>query len=105
MKCPAPIDEILAQLLLFGFIVIQTRSEDAQFCARVAYHLHNLPSILINYTPGRLHYYWNVERVQFISESKPDDLKAFEHWWNQLEPFVPAENKLEQPARKAKLVA
>ncbi len=105
MKCPAPIDEILAQILAFGFIVIQTRSDDAEFCARVAYHLHNLPSVLIKYSPGRLHYYWNVERAQFIRESQPDDLKAFQHFWNQLEPFVPAESGLEQTAQKIKLVA
>ncbi len=105
MKCPEEVQEILANILLFGFIAIQSRSHDADFCRRVAYHLHNLPSILIHYTPGRLHYYWHNERAGFLREATPQDVRVFQHWWDLLEPHIPAENSIEPPAPALQLAA
>ena len=40
----------------------------AELCGVESDHIHNLPDLLADYTPEKLHYYWNVERPEYIRQ-------------------------------------
>jgi hypothetical protein len=59
-------------------------------CAIEANHVHNLPRLLVDYDSKYLQYYWNVERIQFIRESKEagQSLQWFEEPWEELKQYI-----------------
>jgi hypothetical protein len=90
MQCPPEVAAILQEILHAGLLQIRATAwtGDAEQCAVQADHLHNLPSILLHYSPERLLYYWDAERPGFIAQSAPDAVRLFEPLWNQLQPHV-----------------
>jgi hypothetical protein len=36
-------------------------------------HIHNLPTLIENYSPELLRYYWDAERVSFMSNLSADE--------------------------------
>jgi len=87
MQCPPEIAEIVCEILRTGLLRIRSL-EDAERCALQADHLHNLPSLLANYKPELLDYYWHVERVGFVERATPEDAQGFEPLWNVLAKHV-----------------
>jgi hypothetical protein len=83
MQCPREIAEIVCKILRWGLLQIRCL-EDTARCRVEADHLHNLPGLLTNYSPEVLQYYWDVERVSFISRSKPDEIQGFDPLWRAL---------------------
>lgn len=91
MRCPSEIAEIVCEILRVGLLRI--RILDGADRARLeADHLHNLPSLLVNYKPELLDYYWQVERPCFMARGKPDDLQQFEPLWQALAQHTTAAN-------------
>ena len=88
MQCPPAIAEVLLRILHTGLLRVRWCGwqGDAEACAREADHLHNLPSLLSDYSPERLHYYWQVERPGFEDQSASD----FKPLWDRLEKLLPS---------------
>lgn len=93
MKCPPEIAEILLAILQTGLLRIRALawSDDSRRCAVEADHLHNLPSLLTNYSVDLLQYYWNVERTSFMSQNAEEEAPGFEPHWKRLESYVVGE--------------
>lgn len=53
-------------------------------CANEADHLHNLPSLLSNYSPGLLRDYWEVERPAYCNRGDGHP-EAFAPAWERLQ--------------------
>jgi hypothetical protein len=91
MNCPPEIGRLLLELLKLGTLRIRALgwSGDATRCAVEADHIHNLPSLLTDYSPEGLSYYWEAERTSFAEQSSPADLELFEPMWQELARHVP----------------
>lgn len=57
---------------------------DSARCAIEADHLHNLPSLLRDYSPARLNYYWEAERSRYMAQSTEADCALFKPLWDEL---------------------
>ena|SRR5437773_1235522 len=90
MNCPPEIAEILLAILRTGLLRIRALSwsNDSRRCAVEADHLHNLPSLLTDFSLDRLQYYWDAERVGYLSQSTKEEVVLFEPDWKRLECFV-----------------
>src|SRR5579859_2076558 len=97
MLCPPEITKILAEILRTGLLRIRALGweQNPDRCAVEADHLHNLPTLLTDYKPALLDFYWNSERPTFIQESSPEDISAFEPLWEML-----AEHVVSKPTEK-----
>jgi hypothetical protein len=93
MKCPVEIGSILSELIGVGLLQIRTAgwAGEANQCAMIADHLHNLPRLLEAFTHDGLEYYWEVERSQFRGPADEETLREFEPLWDRLEPYVLSE--------------
>jgi len=68
-------------------------SGDGELCAIEADHVHNLPALLLNFSPDLLSFYWNVERESFLRAANAHvarngasaEFGAFEPAWRVLE--------------------
>ncbi len=90
MKCPSEVAEVLREILGVGLLRIRSAGSagDAGRCAVEADHIHNLPSLLADYSIDRLRYYWEAERPTFISRCPTEGLPGFDLLWNRLAPLV-----------------
>jgi hypothetical protein len=90
MKCPAEIGGILSELIGVGLLQVRTAgwAGDANLCAAIADHLHNVPHLLDEFTQDGLEYYWEVERPQLRGSADEETLREFEPLWDRLEPYV-----------------
>lgn len=88
--CPYEIADVILRLLQTG--TVQARSAgwsgDAMLSAGEADHIHNLPDLLRRYSPRKLRYYWNTERMAYITRMGGQPM-VFEELWAELEPLVP----------------
>jgi hypothetical protein len=100
MNCPAEIAEILLAILQTGLLRIRALSwsNDSRRFAVEADHLHNLPSLLNDFSLDRLRYYWDAERVLYLGRSTKEELAVFEADWKRLESFVGSERMPSSPA-------
>ena len=61
----------------------------------IAYHLHNLPHLLLNLEHAGLHdYYWRIERPELIQKLGMDKRQRFDDLWSELEAARSAETKI-----------
>jgi hypothetical protein len=90
MTCPTPIAEVLLDIMRQGLLLCRAAgwAGNADQCAREADHLHNLPSLLADYSPEKLAFYWEVERPSFAARCERDQLLRWELQWQRLRPFV-----------------
>jgi hypothetical protein len=63
-------------------------SGDAARVAVEADHVHNLPSLLADYSPAPLRYYWDAERAAYLVRATPDSAAAFRPLWERLRVYV-----------------
>jgi hypothetical protein len=89
MQCPTEIAEILAKILQTGLLRIRSLN-DVDQCQREADHLHNLPTLLTNYKPELLNYYWTLERECLIQRSSAAEIQHYESLWKSLARHLPA---------------
>jgi hypothetical protein len=87
MPCPPEIAEAITMILAWGLLRIRSLgwSGQADRCAAEADHLHNLPRLLSDYSPGRWRYYWDFERTNYLARLSPDERTAWDPLWNWLQ--------------------
>src|SRR5262245_57429376 len=100
MSCPPEIADILLNILESGLLTIRVLgwNGEADRCAVEADHLHNLPSLLADYRPEKLLYYWDVQRTIYIEESPPEYQPVWEALWRRLESHVAATRRTLAPS-------
>jgi hypothetical protein len=92
MNCPPDVAAILLDLLGRGILHCRVAgwSGDADRCAAIADHVHNLPDLLARYSPDKLRYYWEVERPAFMAVCKSEEFTGWEDIWVRLKPHAEA---------------
>ena len=92
VNCPSAIADVLTGILTTGLLRIRAlgSSGNAQRCALESDHLHNVPDLLVHYSPERLTYYWEIERPAYINQTPHDELVVWEPLWRQLSGHVKA---------------
>jgi hypothetical protein len=91
MNCPPEIADIILELLQTALLRVRALgwSGNSARCAVEADHVHNLPDLLRNFSPEKLHYYWEVERPALLHEMGGKDLQ-FQDLWDRLSAHVDA---------------
>jgi hypothetical protein len=91
MMCPPEVARVVLQILEVALLQIRASgwADDSGRCALEADHVHNLPSLLKNYSDELLRFYWEVERPAYIKRCAPEDLQAYEPLWASLAELVP----------------
>ena len=86
MNCPPEITEILAAILETGLLHIRSLAWSAKAvdCAIEADHIHNLPTLISDYSVEKLRYYWCVERLSYIDQIASDQLAGWNPLWERL---------------------
>lgn len=86
MKCPDDIAGVLLRILYAALLRIRQFGREglADECEAEADHVHNLPSLLEDYSPNVLEFYWNVERVSFLERRQGQSLGQFQEEWRNL---------------------
>ena len=86
MHCTAEIAEVILRILQNGLLRVRALAwqGQAELCGVESDHIHNLPDLLADYTPEKLHYYWNVERPEYIRHVGGDQLDGWEELWQRL---------------------
>jgi hypothetical protein len=90
MKCPTEVTEAIQELIRTAILNIRIAGNagDAKRCAIEADHVHNLPSLLGDYSDDLLRFYLDVERVSFIDQSAGRDLRTYEAQWHKLSSYL-----------------
>ncbi len=85
--CSPEITDILTKILTTGLLRIRSLgwSDEGERCAVESDHVHNLPSLLTNYSRDKLEYYLNVERSSYIAQRRNSDLAVWMPLWEQLQ--------------------
>src|SRR5438067_2078010 len=86
MRCPLEISEIVLKILETGLLRLRSLgwSGQADRCAIEADHIHNLPSLLSDFSPERLVYYWDSERPAYIAQLPEEQRGGWELLWQRL---------------------
>jgi hypothetical protein len=87
MKCPDNILEPLTEIITLGLLNIRAAAvkKDSERCMVESNHIHNLPSLISNYSEDLLKFYLHVEKTQFQKESVSVNLYLFEQQWSKLQ--------------------
>jgi hypothetical protein len=87
MNCPEPIAEPV--LAIIRHSLLQARMAgwegDAELCAVLMDHIHNLPDLLSDYSEERLAYYWDTERPVFVDRVPADVSNPYLPLWDDLQ--------------------
>src|SRR5262245_29351674 len=86
MNCPQNIARILVEIIQIALLRSRAAgwSGDARRCAVEADHVHNLPRLLLDYSPELLRYYWEVSKPGYEQETGAPD-PGFQPLWDALE--------------------
>jgi hypothetical protein len=86
MKCPDDIQIHLLKILSLGLMLIDHRlgREQYELGKIEVYHIHNLPSLIEDFSYDRLAYYLNVESKQYLRETGSSVLDDYKHSYNAL---------------------
>lgn len=86
MQCPQEIADVVAEIITTALLRIRATDwrERPDRSTVEADHVHNLPNLLVDYSPELLDYYWNTERVCFINKSSAEDIEGFISAWESL---------------------
>jgi len=88
MTCPTEVAEVIGEILRTALLRIRSRgwNQDAAACAVEADHVHNLPSLLTNYSEEQVRFYLDHERIHFAE--KVGSVAHFEELWQRLASLV-----------------
>ena len=66
VECSKPLRQAFLDLLRWTLLAIRAGANDAQLTVAYADHAHNIPTLLKEFQPNLLRYYWEVERACFL---------------------------------------
>jgi hypothetical protein len=92
MESLPEIRECLLEVVATGIINIRSEATRGN-CARCfieADHIHNLPTLVCDFSHELLKFYLDVEKPAYISQSSGAETKSFESVWARLERAVKA---------------
>ena len=74
------------QILLRVILLIRrfANSGDHSQCFIEADHVRNIPELLINPIPYKEKYYFEVERVSYLRDARPESAEAYAPFWEKL---------------------
>jgi hypothetical protein len=86
MECPPRIANLITQILGWGILRIRVLGWDGQAdaCAVEADHLHNLPSLLRDFSPALLAFYLRTSREAYLAQLSEPPLE-YRPLWKELE--------------------
>jgi hypothetical protein len=86
MNCPPDLATIILDILAQGILTARAAAwaGDSDRCALETDHIHNLPSLLQNYSPDLLKYYWNTQRRTYLAACSTETVGAWEPLWARL---------------------
>ena len=86
MHCPAEIADILLCILQTGVMRIRTFAWQGrtELCAIESDHIHNIPSLIMNYSLEKLFYYWDIERPEYIRRVATEHSDGWDALWRRL---------------------
>ncbi len=89
MNCPENITSILCDILHIALINIRN-SDDGILSSMQADHVHNIPTLLKNYTPTFLRFYLEIEVPIYVRKCHESgrSCKSFEPHWTSLEQIL-----------------
>ena len=90
MKCPDELETILLDIISMAFLRIRAEAGNgnAERCGIEAYHVHNLPSLLQNYSEAMLMHYYQIEIRNFVTVSDGINIKSFQPLWSKLGRYI-----------------
>jgi hypothetical protein len=90
MTCPPDLATVLLDILHLGVLHARAAgwSGDAAQAAAAADHVHNLTGLIQQFTPGKLEYYWKIERPAYVTQRGREQLQAYQPLWDRLRPHV-----------------
>jgi len=100
MNCPKETEDILLDIIYMATLRIQAEAKNgnAHRCGVEAYHIHNLPNILKNYSEDKVLYYYQFEIRSFVTSSEGINIGSFQPLWTKLAALI--ELKKFDPASK-----
>ena len=86
MHFPTEIANILLCILQTGLMRIRTLAWQgrAELCAIESDHIHNIPNLIMNYSPEKLFYYWDIERPEYIRQVSTEHSDGWDALWRRL---------------------
>ncbi len=93
MRCPAEMTDLITSAINTGLLRIRSLAwqGETERCGVEADHIHNLPHLLVDYSPEKLAYYWNVERPAYMGRVPDAELAEWEPVWQRMSAVVSAE--------------
>lgn len=94
--CPEELRLAFLELLESTLLLLRSPARNADYCHALADHLHNVPALLVRYTPDRLRFYWEVEVPCFIGtleEIGAPPPSPFREQWEVVETWHRASNE------------
>ena len=86
--------EALKGILYDGLHLIEA-SSSLSFCKLEGYHLHNVPALLLKPSRGPIHYYFTIERPEYLAKlSAAERVKSEQRYgdhWRILEEYLSQE--------------
>lgn len=87
-ECPEPLRQAMLDLLAYTLVTIRNEPSNSRQCQAFADHMHNVPSLLAEFSPDLLRYYWEIERPCFLRAMYAPGcrvLGAFKVFWEVVE--------------------
>jgi hypothetical protein len=86
MNAPPIVQANLLTILKLGLLNIRYQAErkNTERCAIEANHLHNIPGLLEKFSIDLLKFYIDVERTQYIRETKDQVPEEIRDAWTEL---------------------
>jgi hypothetical protein len=86
MQCPPRIADLITQILRIGILRIRVLGWDGQAdaCAVEADHLHNLPSLLRDFSADLLAFYLSTSRESYLAQVNETSME-YAQTWKELE--------------------
>jgi hypothetical protein len=93
-QCPSRIAPIVLELVQTGLTKARLwgLSNEPGRCVLELEHIHNLPTLLSDYSVRRLNDYWDGDRLAYLRHFARTDATGFEDTWETLGWLVADEN-------------
>ena len=98
MNCPKEVSDILLDIIYMATLRIRSEATngDARRCGIEAYHIHNLPNVLKDFSKDLLMHYYELEVRAYVTSSDGVNIQCFEPLWNKLARYIEL-NRLNAP--------